>query len=421
MAKIAAILAREILDSRGIPTIEAVASLDDGTSATAAVPAGTSIGRYEAEELRDNDQTRFQGMGVLRAVENVNKVIAPKIQGLDPQNQTALDAILIKLDGSPNKKNLGANAILAVSLATCRAASISAKIPLYKHINNLAFNINLPTSGENLPTPIFNLINGGKHGAGNLNFQEFHVVPATNKPYSDALRIGQEIYQILGRVLTYRGAVHSVGDEGGYAPNLFTNIDALDILRDTVGQTSYQLGYDLFLGLDVAASVFKTGRGYQLKDREEPYSGEELIVYYQGLQIKYNLLLLEDPFSEDDWEMWKKLTQSLGSQTIVVGDDLLATNKERLKRAIEEKAATAILVKPNQIGTLTETLAVVKMARAANFKVVVSHRSGETNDAFIADFAVGVAADYVKFGAPARGERVAKYNRLSEIEGELGK
>lgn len=419
MAKIESIVASEILDSRGIPTVETSVTLNDGTKAVASVPSGTSVGRYEAVELRDNDPNRFHGLGVQKAVENIQKIIAPQITGFEANDQISLDNRLKELDGTPNKKNLGANAILAVSLAVCRTASLSQKVPLYRHLNQLAFNINLPTTVEQLPTPIFNLINGGRHGAGNLDFQEFQIIPATNFPYNLALRIGQEIYQSLGEVLTYRGAVHSLGDEGGYAPNLFTNLDALEILAEGIAKTTYRLSYDVFLGLDAAASFFKQGATYRLKDREMPFSPDDLITYYQNLQSKYPLLILEDPLEEDDWGGWKKLTQILGEKVIIVGDDLLATNPERLKKAIAEKAASGILVKPNQIGTLTETLAVIKLARTGNFKVIISHRSGETNDPFVADLAVGVAADYVKFGAPARGERVAKYNRLSEIEKEL--
>lgn len=419
MPKIQSLQAREILDSRGNPTIETTVILDEGTSQSASVPSGASLGKYEAVELRDNDPLRFGGMGVLKAVSNVNNIIAPSVIGKNPLDQVSLDEMLNKLDGTPNKKNLGANSLLSVSLAVCRAAAVASKTPLYKYINNLAFNINLPTSIEKMPTPTFNLINGGRHGAGNLDFQEFHVIPATNKPYHEGLRIGEEIYQSLKNVLTYQGAIHSVGDEGGFAPNLFTNLDALEILTEAIKNTSYRISYDVFLGLDVAASHFKKRNGYQIKDRPAVFSSEEMIEYYQKLQEQYHLLLLEDPLSEDDWGDWKKLTKNLGETTIIVGDDLLATNPERLKKAISEKVATAILIKPNQIGTLTETLSVVKIAREGGFKIIVSHRSGETNDSFIADLAVGIAADYAKFGAPARGERVAKYNRLSEIESQL--
>lgn len=419
MARVQSVKAREILDSRGNPTVETVIILDDGAAARASVPSGASLGKYEAVELRDNDQKRFGGMGVLKAVENVNTVLGPAILGQNPEDQVEIDKILIASDGTPNKNKLGANAILSISLAVCKAAATSLRMPLYRYINQLAFNINLPLTIKKMPTPVFNLINGGKHGAGNLDFQEFHIIPASHKSYQMGLKMGVEIYQTLKRVLTYRNAVHSVGDEGGFAPNLFTNVDALSILTEAIKETPYRLSYDVFLGLDVAASHFKTGRGYQIKDQPAILSSDDLIKYYQDLQETYHLLLLEDPLAEDDWNDWGKLMKVMGEAVMIVGDDLFATNLERLKKGIAEKAANAILIKPNQIGTITETLSVVKAAREAGLKTVVSHRSGETNETFIADFAVGIAADYVKFGAPARGERVAKYNRLSEIENEL--
>lgn len=419
MAKIQWVKATEILDSRGIPTVEAVVALDNGAAARASVPSGASLGKYEAVEMRDNDEKRFLGMGVLKAVDNVNKVLGTAVMGRDPEDQVEIDKVLIAIDGTPNKSKLGANAILSVSMAVCKAAAASLRVPLYKYVNKLAFNINLPTSIEKMPTPTFNLINGGKHGAGNLDFQEFHVIPATHKSYHAGLRLADEIYQTIKRVLSYRNAVHSIGDEGGFAPNLFTNLDALGILVEAIKETPYRLSYDVFLGLDVAASHFKTGRGYQIKDQPSALTSDELIKYYQDLQETYHLLLLEDPLAEDDWNDWGKLMKLMGESVMVVGDDLFATNMERLKKGIAEKVANAILIKPNQIGTVTETLSVVKQAREGGFKTIVSHRSGETNDTFVADFAVGVAADYVKFGAPARGERVAKYNRLLEIENEL--
>lgn len=419
MAKIQVVKSTEILDSRGTPTVETIIILDNGAAARASVPSGASLGKYEAVELRDNDEKRYFGMGVLKAVDNVNKILGPAVIGMNPEDQLGIDKVLITKDGTPNKSKLGANAVLSVSLAAAKAAAACLQIPIYKFINKLAFNINLPASIKEMPTPIFNLINGGKHGAGNLDFQEFHVIPASHKSYKNGLRMGDEIYQTLKKVLTYRNAVHSVGDEGGFAPNLFTNLDALDILVDAIKETSYRLSYDIFLGLDVAATHFKTGRGYQIKDQPTPLTSEELSKYYEKLQEKFHLLLLEDPFAQDDWDDWIKLMKLMGSNLMIIGDDLFATNPERLKKGIGEQAANAILIKPNQIGTLTETLAVLKTAREGGFKVIVSHRSGETNDTFIADFAVGVAADYVKFGAPARGERVAKYDRLLEIENEL--
>ncbi|MBI4100196.1 phosphopyruvate hydratase [Candidatus Microgenomates bacterium] len=419
MAKVQAVQAREILDSRGNPTVETVVVLDDGAWGVAAVPSGASVGKNEAVELRDNDQGRMGGMGVLKAVDNVNKVIAPALLGKLAENQAEIDDFLIKMDGTPNKSKLGANAILSVSLALCTASAQSARLPLYKYINKLAFNINLPISVEKMPTPIFNLINGGKHGGDNLDFQEFHVIPATSTPYRDALKLGVEVYQRLKITLKERGSVFGIGDEGGLTPNLLTNADALAMLLEAIQQTPYHPSYDVFLGLDVAASNLKKMRGYQIKDRSQTLSTDEMIAFYQELQKNFHLLILEDPLNEDDWDDWEKLTKTLGEQLIIVGDDLLTTNLERLKKAVQKKAVNAILIKPNQIGTLTETLAVIKLAKESAFKTVVSHRSGETTDTFIADLAVAIAADYVKFGAPARGERVAKYNRLSQIENEL--
>ena len=410
------VTAREILDSRGNPTVETTVILNSGYRGTASVPAGASIGKYEAVELRDNDEKRYNGMGVLRALKNVNETIALKIRGMDALNQGSLDKTLVDLDGTPNKSRLGANAVLSVSLAIAVAASQHKKLSLYRYLNTLAGST-IPIS--KIPTPTFNLINGGKHGAGNLDFQEFQVIPASNKSYSQGLEIGAEVYQAVKKILVYRNAVHSIGDEGGFAPNLLTNTEAMEILYEAVKGTRYKFGYDVFFGLDVAASYFKTDHGYQIKDKSVAYQDSEFIEYFRTMNEKYKLMLLEDALDEDDWEGWTKMTQILGHDMLIVGDDILATNRTRLERAIKEKACSAILMKPNQIGTLSEFLAVALLARQSGIKIVVSHRSGETNDTFIADLAVGIQADYVKFGAPARGERVAKYNRLLQIESEI--
>jgi len=412
MAEIKEIRAREILDSRGDPTVEAKIFLNDGSFAVAAVPSGGSVGKYEALELRDQDENRFNGKGVLKAVENVNSIIAPKIIGMDPCNQLEIDKILIHLDGTKNKSNLGANSILAVSQGVCEAAAASERINIFEHVSRL---FGLKREELFMPTPILNLINGGKHGAGNLDFQEFHVIPSEKKPYNEALRIGEEIYQSVEKVLIKNGAIHSVGDEGGFAPDLFTNLDALEVLTQAVKEAKYELNRDVFLGLDVAAnSFFENGR-YKIRDRSMPLDTHEFTEFYKELNQQHRLAILEDPLEEDDWKGWQRIVKML-PKTIIVGDDLLATNKERVKEAIKLNACSAILVKPNQIGTIAETIEVVKIACQAGWKVIVSHRSGETNDNFIADFAVGIGAEYVKFGAPARGERVAKYNRLLEIE-----
>lgn len=416
MSIIKSIHAREILDSRGIPTVEALITADSGETAVASVPSGTSMGIHEAKELRDEDSRRYGGKGVMKAVENVNTVLAKAVVGQDPTKQTAIDQLLINLDGTADKSKLGANAILSVSQAVCElGAAVSGKAT-YAY---LALKYRGNMAGLRVPAPTFNIINGGKHGTGNLDFQEFHLIPATNKSYSEALRVGEEIYQKLGEVLTYRGAIHSVGVEGGYAPNLFTNSDALELIVEATMQAGYQPARDVFYGLDAAAASFCRVGMYTIKDRAGSMSAKEIIEYYKELNSRFHLLILEDPLSEDDFGGWSRLVKEIGGESVIVGDDLLTTNKDRVKKAIEEKAATAVLVKPNQIGTISETVEVTQIAKTAGWKVIVSHRSGETNDDFIADFAVGVGADYTKFGAPARGERVAKYNRLLQIEEEL--
>jgi len=420
MAKIKKIWAREILDSRANPTIEAVCQLDNGVVAVASVPSGASTGSHEALELRDKDENRYRGKGVLRAVNNVNQIIGPDLvtSGMDASDQMGIDNRLIQMDGTENKSRLGANSILSVSMAVCKAAAITQQMPVYKWIQAISTAKGIQKELR-VPTPVFNMINGGLHGAGNLDFQEFFTIPASAKPFSEGLRMGVEIYMVIGENLAHRGAIHSVGDEGGYAPNLFTNADALEVLVEAIRQTNYQLGRDIFLGLDVAANSFHENGSYTIRDKSAPLSEDQLMEYYKELNGMYHLAVLEDPFHEDSWDGWKKVRQLLGNQVSIVGDDLLATNPKRVQKAIAENACNAILIKPNQIGTVSETIDVVKQAMSANWKVIVSHRSGETNDVFISEFAVGVGADYVKFGAPARGERVVKYNRLSAIEVEL--
>lgn len=418
MSTVKHIWAREILDSRGIPTVEAACMLDSGHVVVSSVPAGASTGSHEALELRDADPNRYRGLGVLKAVENVNKILGPALVGLDPTQQEEVDCKLIKLDGSENKSKLGTNAILAVSEVITKAGAVSQNLALYGWINRLSLKDHGPAITK-IPTPLFNMINGGEHGAGNLDFQEFFIIPATHKTFKEGLRAGVEIYHTIGANLKRRGAIHSVGDEGGFAPNLFTNADALEVFVSSVKETPYSMGVDVFLGLDVAASSFFKNNQYQIRDKSSPLNDDALTEYYKSINDLYHLAVIEDPFAEDAWESWKKFMAQFKDQTLVVGDDLLATNLKRVQKAITEQACNGVLIKPNQIGTITETLKVIKLARTAGWKVVVSHRSGETNDAFVADFAVGVAADYLKFGAPARGERVAKYNRLSTIENEL--
>lgn len=409
---------REILDSRGNPTIETTVILASGYRGTVSIPTGASIGKYEAIELRDRDEKRFAGKGVLKAIENVHTIIGPKVKGLDASRQGDIDNLMVTLDGTPNKATLGANSILSVSLATALAYSNHQRLPLYKYLNMLANN-GRSTSMTKIPTPIFNVINGGKHGGGNLDFQEYHIIPATNRLFHDALRLGVEIYHDVKQLLINRGAVHATGDEGGYAPNLSTNMDALEILNESIRTSTYRFGVDVFMGLDIAASSFKSDRGYQIKDRPVPYNTNEFIQYIKELHKMYRLLILEDPLGEDDWDGWVELNNQLGKEMLIVGDDLLTTNPERLAHAIEKKACSAIILKPNQIGTLSEFFAVVTLAKSKDIRCIVAHRSGETNDTFISDLAVAIQSDYVKFGAPARGERVAKYNRLLQIESEV--
>jgi enolase len=421
MSKIKSITAREILDAKGNPTVETTVVLSDDIVASAACPSGTSVGAYEAMELRDGDPARYAGHGVLKAIDNVQKLIAPKLIGKEAANQAEVDRAMIEYDGTQNKGMLGANATLSVSMAVARAASRSSKTPLYMHLREFINSELVPMESFPLkvPTPLFNILNGGKHADMNLDFQEFMVIPASSKAYPDALLLGTTVYKALASVLKTKKMDTLVGDEGGFAPTLPTNMDAFSLLTEAIGQTSFRLGYDIFLGLDAAANSFLTQQKYKLKDREAPYTKAELISYYETLNKNFHLLYLEDPLSEDDWEGWAELTGKITTDTLVVGDDLTATNPYRLQTAIDKKAMNGIIIKPNQIGTVIEALAVVQLARHAGMKITVSHRSGETNDDFIADFAVAVSADYVKFGAPARGERVAKYNRLMQIYDQL--
>lgn len=417
MTKITRITAREIIDSRATPTIEVSVLTDMGTYGTASVPSGASTGKSEAMELRDADASRYHGKGVLKAVGNVTTLIAPKLIGLEVTDQEKIDQAMISLDGTGNKSKLGANAILGVSIACVKAAANSARVPLFQYLQTRY----RPNGEFKLPGPIFNLINGGKHGAGNLDFQEFHVIPSTTLSFSDALRAGAETWINLRTELIHRNAIHSVGDEGGFAPNLFTNSDALELMALVIKNSSYRLGQDLFLGLDVAADEFYKDSHYTIKDSPKPLDREGMISLYQTLIKEYGLLGIEDPLEQEDWDGWAKLRESVPMSTMIIGDDLTTTTTKRLQKAIEKKSCNAIIVKPNQIGTVTETVELTRLAAANNIFTIASHRSGETNDTFIADFAVGLGLNYAKFGAPDRGERVAKYNRLLEIETYLRK
>ena len=418
MAKITKIGAREILDSRGIPTVEAFCQLDSGQVLISSVPSGTSVGSYEDLELRDKDEARYKGHGVLKAVQNVNDILGPLVAGMDPTNQEGIDTKMLEADSTQNESRYGANAILAVSEVVTKAAAASSNQSLYLWVNTLSQKVGME-SHIKIPTSLYNMINGGLHGAGNLDFQEFLVIPASSKSFSTGLQMAVEIYLTMGELLARRGAIHSVGHEGGYAPNLFTNADALQVVVESAKEANFAIGRDIFLGLDVAADSFYKDGEYSIKDKSSPMDTNQMLEFFKSLNEQYRLAILEDAFQEDAWESWQRLNAMLGDQMTIVGDDLLATNPKRVERAIKEKACNGILVKPNQAGTVSETLRVVKIGKDAGWKVIISHRSGETNDTFIADFAVGVGADYVKFGAPARGERVAKYNRLSAIEREL--
>lgn len=418
MAKIKKIISREILDSRGEPAIEATVILDDDSYGIFSTPSGLSVGKHEALELRDEDPARYAGKGVLKALEKIYSVISPLILGREASDQRMIDNILIEADKTKNKSNLGANTMLSISGAVAKAQAASRKIPLYKYLNEIA---QIKQDRFEIPTPMFNILNGGLHGSGNVDFQEFMLVPKKSTSYSDNLRTGAEIYYSLKKTIMGHSGIVLVGDEGGYAPSLYSNGDGLKLITEAVSAAHYQVGLDVFLSLDVAASVLKKDGTYRIKDKPIPLSTDDFIDFYIGLNSEYHLLSIEDPLAEDDWNDWKKITEKIGQETIIVGDDLITSNLERLKKAIEEKACNGVIIKPNQAGSISETIDVTKAAKDANFKIVVSHRSGETNDDFIADFAVGIGADYAKFGAPARGERVVKYNRLLEIEHELSK
>ncbi|MBI3619824.1 phosphopyruvate hydratase [Candidatus Roizmanbacteria bacterium] len=419
MGKIKKLYAYEIIDSRGFPTLEGKAILDNGVEVTSAIPAGTSIGKYEALEIRDGEPARFDGMGVTKAASYINDLIAPKLIGASPTKQYEIDYWLIKADGTANKAKLGGNTVLLISQLMVKAAAAEQKMPLFRYINGLyqtLFKTKLDV--ERIPSPIFNIINGGKHANNSLDFQEFQIIPSSSLSFAKSFEIAVEVFHELKRVLLYRGANVSGGEEGGYAPNFPTNQDALEVITETVNQKNLKFGVDIFLGIDFASSHFYKDERYIVKDKPHPLKVEEYLQFIIELSKNYTILVMEDPLQEDDWENWKKLNQLISKQIYLVGDDLLATNKTRLERAVKDRACSTVLVKPNQIGTISETLEVIDLARKNNFNYIVSHRSGETNDSFIADFAVGVQSDFVKFGATARGERVAKYNRLWQIERE---
>lgn len=405
------VIAREVLDSRGNPTVEVEVHLADGSFGRAIVPSGASTGAFEAVELRDGDKARYLGKGVLKAVENVEEVIAPEIIGWDATDQIGIDQLMIELDGTPNKGKLGANAILGVSLAVAHAAANSLGMPLYRYIGGAA--------ASQLPVPMMNILNGGAHADNNVDIQEFMIMPVGAASFRVALRMGAEVFHNLKAVLKEKGLNTAVGDEGGFAPNLQSNEEAIQAIMQAIERAGYQPGKDVCIALDVAATeLFKDGK-YHLEGEGKILDTDEMIAYYKNLVEKYPIISIEDALSEDEWEGWKKLTEAIGDKVQLVGDDLFVTNTERLSRGIAQGVANSILIKVNQIGTLTETLQAIEMAKRAGYTAVVSHRSGETEDTTIADLVVAVNAGQIKTGAPSRTDRVAKYNQLLRIEEEL--
>lgn len=419
MAKIKKIFAYEIIDSRGYPTIEGRLTLDNNIEVTSSIPSGTSIGKYEAVELRDQDSHRFMGQGVSRAVSFVNELIGPKIVGTSPDKLIQIDSWIKKADGTTNKSRLGANTTLLISQLVAKAAAKVNNIPLFSYINQLyENNFHEKIKIERIPTPIFNIINGGKHAHNDLEIQEFQIIPSSIYSFSQSYQAAVEVFHELKNNLTYRSVNVAVGEEGGFTPALAANFNALDILSETITSKNLKVGLDIFLGLDMAASNFYKNDHYLIKDIQHPLKPSDFIDLVLKIVKKFSILVLEDPITEDGWDDWVRLNTLISKDVYLVGDDLLATNIERLKKAIKTNACNTILIKPNQIGTISETLEVINLARKNNINYIVSHRSGETNDSFIADFAVGIQSDFVKFGAPCRGERVAKYNRLWQIERE---
>lgn len=416
MAKIVDIKGREVLDSRGNPTVEADVLLDNGIIGSACAPSGASTGSREALELRDGDKSRYLGKGVLKAVANINGPIRSLLLGKDPVDQQALDRAMIALDGTENKASLGANAILAVSLAAAKAAAQDQDLPLYAHIANL----NGTPGVYSMPVPMMNIINGGEHADNNIDIQEFMVQPVGAKTFSEALRMGTEIFHHLKAVLKARGLNTAVGDEGGFAPNLASNEDALGAIAEAVANAGYALGTDVTLALDCAASEFYEDGKYDLAGEGQKFDSAGFADYLAGLVSRYPIISIEDGMDESDWAGWKILTDKLGEKVQLVGDDLFVTNTKILKEGIDKKIGNSILIKFNQIGTLTETLEAIQMAKAAGYTAVISHRSGETEDSTIADLAVGTAAGQIKTGSLSRSDRIAKYNQLLRIEEQLG-
>ncbi|HEV7843977.1 MAG TPA: phosphopyruvate hydratase [Pyrinomonadaceae bacterium] len=412
MSLIELIAAREILDSRGNPTVEAEVMLIGGETGRAAVPSGASTGEHEAVELRDNDKKRYGGKGVLKAVRNVNDVIGPELEGMDALDQAEIDQVLIELDGTKTKSRLGANALLAVSLATARAAASYLEIPLYRYLGG--------PNARTLPVPLMNILNGGAHADNNVDFQEFMIVPVGATDFREALRMGAEVFHSLKNVLKKRGLTTSVGDEGGFAPNLRSNEEAIETILEAITQAGYSAGKDCLLALDPAASEFYDGRAYVFKKSDgRKLSSDEMVAFWKGWADEYPIISIEDGMAENDWDGWKTMTNELGARLQLVGDDLFVTNTSFLQKGIELGVANSILIKVNQIGTLTETLDCIELARTHGRTAVISHRSGETEDSFIADLAVATNAGQIKTGSLSRTDRIVKYNQLLRIEEDL--
>lgn len=411
MTLIEQVTGTELLDSRGNPTVAATVRLSGGVEATAIVPSGASTGVHEATELRDGGE-RYGGKGVLKAVENVNETLGPAVEGVDALDQAELDRVLVQTDGSPNKSNLGANALLAVSLAAARAAAQTLELPLYRYLGGAA--------AKTLPVPMMNVINGGKHADNRVDMQEFMLAPVGFERFSEALRAGVETFHALKKVLSKRGYNTNVGDEGGFAPDLKSNQEALEVILEAIEGAGYTPGDDIAIGLDPASTEFYKDGHYHLEAEGKVLSSDEMVGYWQDWVTRYPIVSIEDGLAEDDWAAWTRLTEVIGARTQLVGDDLFVTNTERLQRGIDERVGNAILIKVNQIGTLTEALDAIELAKRAGYRNMISHRSGETEDAFIADLAVAVNAPQIKTGSASRSDRLAKYNRLLLIEQQLG-
>lgn len=412
MTDINDVVAREILDSRGNPTVEVDLTLECGAKGRAAVPSGASTGTREALELRDKDENRYMGKGVINAVENIQNIIAPEITGMDATDQVALDNFMIKLDGTDNKSKLGANAMLGVSMAASRAAAEAFGLPLYRYIGGL--------SARNLPIPMMNIVNGGAHAANSLDIQEFMIIPVSADSIAKAVRMGSETFHNLKRILKEKGLSTAVGDEGGFAPNFSSNEEAIKVIMDAITAAGYKPGEDIGLAIDAAASEFYKDGKYVLASENKKLTALEMIEYYHELVDKYPLFVIEDGLAEQDWDNWGIMTEKLGQHVEIVGDDIFVTNPEIFKKGIDDGIANSILIKLNQIGTVTETLETIEMAKQAGYTTVISHRSGETEDPYIADFVVGVSGGQIKTGSLSRSDRVSKYNQLMRIEEELG-